>query len=391
VTAPGPLSFVYEPHPARVVFGEGVVRRLDDEAEHLGMTRALVITSKRLAGLAQELLGARAVMTVTDIVPQVPAALAASAVAVAGRVRADGLVALGGGSVIGVAKAVARESGLPIVAVPTTYSGSEMSSIWGITEGSLKRTGRDARVRPRAVLYDPELTRDLPPALAGASGLNGAAHAVEALYARDADPITRVLAEDALRALAAHLPHVVSRTPERRRGSLAGALYGAWLAGVCLDRAAMGVHHKICHVLGGSFGLPHAEVHAVVLPHAAAFNRDAAPEAMGRLSAALASAEPPPMTIGTPMSSAAPRSAPSPGNDAPAALFALAARLGAPRSLSALGMKRGDLDRAAELVTQSPYGNPRPVDRKGIRALLDDAFEGREPAGPDPSERPVPS
>jgi maleylacetate reductase len=284
----------------------------------------------------------------------VPIESAREARAHAKDVRADGLVAIGGGSTIGLAKAIALETGWPILAVPTTYAGSEMTSVWGITEGGVKRTGRDPKVRPRTVLYDPELVRDLPAKTAGPSGLNAVAHAMEALYARAVDPITALLAEESVRAIAAHLPGAVAGGVAAGDAQ-AGVLYGAWLAGVCLDRAAMGVHHKLCHVLGGTFGLPHAEVHAVILPHAAAFNHDAAPEAMRRLGRALGS------------------------DDPPRALFALGARVGAPRSLAAIGMNEGDLDRAAAVATESPYDNPRPVERAAIRALLADAFAGKEP------------
>jgi maleylacetate reductase len=300
-------------------------------------------------------LGARAAATLTSAVMHVPVELTVVARQAADNARADGLVAAGGGSAVGLAKAVARETGLPILAVPTTYSGSEMTSIWGVSEGGNKRTGRDARVRPRAVIYDPDLTRTLPPALAGTSGLNAVAHAMEALYARGVDPITQIMAEEGVRALGESLPRVAGGEGDEE--ARARALYGAWLAAVCLDRAGMGVHHKICHVLGGSFGMPHAAVHAVMLPYTAAFNRDAAPEAMRRLARAL-SAE-----------------------DAPASLFDLARRVGAPGSLAALGMKEEDLDRAAALATASPYENPRPVDRAGIRALLGDAFAGAAPRG----------
>jgi maleylacetate reductase len=355
-----PLHFTHEAHPARVLFGDGCRQRLAEEVDRLGLQRVLVIASPRLAAEVGAILGARAAATIGGGVMHVPAEIAASAIATAASAGADGIVAVGGGSAIGLAKAVARDGGLPIVAVPTTYAGSEMTSIWGQTEGGQKRTGRDERVRPKTVLYDPELTDVLPAELAAQSGLNAVAHAMEALYTPKLDPVIALFAEEAVAALARALPLVVADGPARDRAARSDALYGAWLAGVCLARATKGVHHKLAHVLGGSFGLPHAAVHAVILPYAAAFNRDAAPEAMRRLARALGAGV----------------------TDAPAALFALGRRLQVPASLAAIGMRREDLERAAELATQSPYDNPRPVDRAGVRALLEEAFAGMPPGTP---------
>ncbi|MDF1506490.1 iron-containing alcohol dehydrogenase, partial [Roseisolibacter sp. H3M3-2] len=211
--------------------------------------------------------------------------------ALARALGADPLLAVGGGSAVGVAKAVALAGGPPVAAVPTTYSGSEMTPIWGLTRDGAKETGRDERVRPRAVLYDPLTTLDLPARVTGPSALNAAAHCVEALYAPDAGPVTALLAAEGLRAIAGALPGVL-RAPADVAGRTA-LLYGAWLAGLALGASTMGVHHKLCHVLGGSFGLPHAETHAVVLPHAAAFNAGAAPEALRAAAGALGAGDAP--------------------------------------------------------------------------------------------------
>jgi alcohol dehydrogenase class IV len=207
---------------------------------------------------------------------------------------------------------------------------------------------------PRVVIYDPELTVALPAAVSGPSGMNAIAHCVEALYARNANPITSLMAEDGIRALGASLPIVV-RTP----GDLAArseALYGAWLAGSALAAVGMALHHKLAHVLGGSFDLPHAETHTLLIPQAAAYNRQASAEAMARIARALGA------------------------DDAPTALFDLAVTLGAEMRLRAFGLSEADLDRAAALATEDPYHNPRPVTREGVRALLQDAYDGRRPA-----------
>jgi alcohol dehydrogenase class IV len=349
-------SFVHETLPARVIFGAGAVDRLPGELERLGVQRALVVSTPGQRGLAAEIagrLGTRATGVFDRAAQHVPAELAEEARRAAAELHADGCVAVGGGSTIGLAKAVALGSGLTIVAVPTTYSGSEMTPIWGLTEGGRKRTGRDARVLPRTVLYDPLLSRALPVRVAGPSGMNAVAHCVEALYAREASPIVSLLAEEGIRALASALPAIVRDPPLLEpRGE---ALYGAFLAGTCLGAVGMALHHKLCHTLGGSFGLPHAETHAVVLPHVVAYNRASASEAMARVARALGVA------------------------DAAAGLFDLARSAGAPGSLAELGMKEADLPRAAALAVESPYWNPRPVEEAAVLALLREAQAGRRP------------
>ena len=285
----------------------------------------------------------------------VPLATAEAARAEAQRLDCDGYVAIGGGSTVGLAKAIALTSGMPIIALPTTYSGSEMTPIWGLTEAGVKRTGRDERVRPRTVIYDPRLTLGLPPKIAGPSGMNALAHCVEALYAHDASPITQLLAEEGIRALHKGLHAVIANPADL--AARTRVLYGAWLAGATLGMATLGLHHKLCHTLGGSFNLPHAEVHTVILPYAAAYNAAAAPAALERAAQALDA------------------------ESAPAAIFALAKELGAPTSLRELGMREADLDQAAELATRSPYPNPAPVTRSGVRQLLAAAFIGQPPQG----------
>jgi alcohol dehydrogenase class IV len=350
------LSFTYEQLPLRVVFGAGALDRLGDELDRLGLRRVLVLSTPGQRRLGEETLrrlGARAAGLHAEAVMHVPIETARAGVAAVQTRDADGVVAIGGGSTVGLAKAIALETGLPIVAVPTTYAGSEMTSIYGLTEGGAKRTGRDKRVLPRTVLYDPLLTLALPAKVSGPSGMNAIAHCVEALYAPDANPVTSLMAEEGIRALGRSLPVVV-----REPGNVdarSEALYGAWLAGTALGAVAMALHHKLCHTLGGSFNLPHAETHTIVLPHAARYNASATEQAMARIARALAVA------------------------DAPAALYDLAQAVGAPLALKAIGMKESDLDRAAEFATQNPYQNPRPVERDAIRALLDDAFHGRRP------------
>ena len=283
-----PLKFVYEALPARVVFGTGSLERLPDELDRLGCRRALVLATPSQQAQADDVaarIGARAAGVYANAVMHVPIEAAQAARTEARRLDADATIALGGGSTTGLAKAIALELGLPIVAIPTTFAGSEMTPIWGLTEGGAKRTGRDPKVLPRVVIYDPALTLTLPAKIAGPSGMNAIAHCVEALYAENANPIVSLMAEEGIRALADSLPKVVARADDLEART--NALYGAWLAGACLGSVGMALHHKLCHTLGGSFNLPHAETHAVVLPHAAAYNLHAANEAMRRVARAL--------------------------------------------------------------------------------------------------------
>src|SRR5262245_19141915 len=261
-------AFVFNGQPSRVVFGAGSLERLGDEIDRLGARRALVLSTPEQRASAENIaqrLGARAAGVYDKAVMHVPLETAEAARAEAARVTADCCVAVGGGSTIGLGKAIALTSELPIVAIPTTFAESEMTPIYGITAQGQKKTGRDARVLPKTVIYDPNLLRTLPARIAGPSGMNAIAHCVEALYAQDANPITSLMAEEGIRTLAASLPKVVEQPDDVDARS--DALYGAWLAGTCLGMVGMALHHKLCHTLGGSFNLPHAEPHTIVLPH----------------------------------------------------------------------------------------------------------------------------
>ena len=349
-------SFTYAALPQRVVFGAGVRARVAAEVEGIGAERVLVLSTPGHRALAEEVsrpLGARVVGLFDRVRTHVPQETVDVARRTAEATRADSTLAVGGGSTIGLGKALALELGLPQIAVATTYSGSEMTANWGITREGVKQTGRDARAQPRAALYDPELTVTLSPRVTATSGMNAIAHCVEALYSVEQNPITSLLAEEGIRALAAALPRATRKPDDLEARS--EALYGAFLAGAALGAVPMALHHKLCHTVGGTFDLPHAEVHTVILPHAARYNAAAAEEAMARVARALGV------------------------DDGPEGLFDLARSLEVPTSLEAIGMRREDLDRAADLAAQNPYPNPRPIERRAIRALLDDAFNGSRP------------
>lgn len=340
-------SFGVDFQQTRVVFGEGARLNLPQELGALELQRALIVTTRGRLPVAtelQSLLQDGCVGVIGDAAPHVPRPAVLTALAEVDRVNPDSVVAIGGGSAIGLAKAIALNRALPIIALPTTYAGSEMTNIYGITDGVEKHTGRDGRAAPRLVIYDPQLTLSLPATESMASGMNAIAHAVEALYAANASPVATAAAVEGLRLLARALPLLLA-TPEDPRVR-AMALQGAHAAGVSLQLAIMGLHHKICHVLGGTFGLPHAATHAVMLPHVLEFNAPAAPDAMARITAALGA------------------------TDAVHGLRALAGTLEVPTSLTMLGFRVEDIPRASDLVAASTYPNPRPVAAEDVRGIL---------------------
>lgn len=343
--------FVYQRRAVRVVFRPGALGDVAAELDRAGLANAFVLATPGRQRDVEKLvatLGSRLAGVFDRAALHVPSALVTEALEAAKRAGGGVSVALGGGSAVGLGKAMAHHIGLPLVAIPTTYSGSEMTEIWGFTDAQGKRTMRDPQVAPRIVIYDPELTTSLSAATSAASGMNAAAHAVEALYAPDRHPPASLAAVEALCGLARSLPMVIARPDDLdARGD---ALRAAHLAGVALDGTSMGLHHKLCHVLGGSFGLPHAETHAVLLPHVTAYNAPGAPDAMAEIAAAL----------GTPA--------------AAEGLAALNRRLGITYSLRDLGLERADLDRAAAIAVTSTYPNPRPVTAEAVRAILDAAF-----------------
>lgn len=349
------LDFTHDALAGRVVFGPGARARLAAEADRLGVDKILLIAGTHEATLVDEVraaLGGRVVGRYDDIVQHVPEAKANVARAQARELGADATVTIGGGSAIGFGKAVALAESIPQIAVPTTYSGSEMTPIWGLSDGSRKWTGRDAAVQPRVVIYDPELTLSLPAAIAGPSGMNALAHAVEALYAPGSNPVVSLLAVESVRVLHRWLPVIVERPDD-----LAGrtqVFYGAYLAAAALAVAGTALHHKTCHVLGGMYGLDHGGMNAVVLPHALRYNQPAIAEVYAALAELL------------------------PGDPA-AALYDLARALDAPSSLAELGMPEAGIAAAAPHVVDDAAANVRPPEVSSIRAMLDDAFHGRRP------------
>lgn len=351
--------FVHDPLPTRVIFGSGTLARLGPEVERIGVRRVLVLSTPgraeaQASGIAA-LLDERSAGVFAGAVMHTPVGVTEEALRVVRERGADAIVAVGGGSTTGLGKAIALRTDLPQIVLPTTYAGSEMTPILGETRGGTKTTLRDPRVLPEVVIYDVDLTLDLPAGTSAASGMNAIAHAVEALYARDRNPVISLLAEEGIAALARALPRISEVRQDRQARS--EALYGAWLCGVCLGTVGMALHHKLCHALGGSFGLPHAETHAIVLPHATAYNAPAVPAAMERVARALRTT-----------------------NDAARGLQDLAGRLGVKRALRDIGMPADGIDEVVERTMADPYWNPRPLERAAIRDLLTRAWSGEPPS-----------
>ena len=352
----GDENFVYNGLPTRVVFGSGTSARVGEEARRIGVKRPLVLSTPEQKIEAQALaakLGVDVAGVFFGATMHTPIEVTEKALLVVTETRADGTIALGGGSTTGLGKAIALRTDLPQIVLPTTYAGSEMTNILGETSEGKKKTLRSPKVQPEVVIYDVDLTFTLPPRLSATSGMNAIAHAVEGLYAEDRNPIVTLMALEAIRAMADGLPAILDRP--RDSAARAKALYGAWLCGTVLGSVGMALHHKLCHVLGGSFDLPHAETHTVMLPHVVSFNARAVPEMLAPVAEILRSA------------------------GSGQGLFDLAKRMGAPTSLKEIGMPADGLDKAAAIATESPYYNPRPPTRAEIRALLDDAFNGRRP------------
>jgi maleylacetate reductase len=350
-------TFTYEALPIRVIFGSGTIAQLSTEAERLRIRRALVLsTPGRAEAQAHDiaaLLSERSAGVHAGAVMHTPVGATEQALQAVRERAADAVVAVGGGSTTGLSKAIALRTDLPQIVLPTTYAGSEMTPILGETRDGVKTTQRSPKVLPEVVIYDVDLTLDLPAHTSGTSGMNAIAHAVEALYARDRNPIISLMAEEGIAALARALPRILDDPRDREARS--DALYGAWLCGTCLGAVGMALHHKLCHVLGGAFDMPHAETHTIVLPHAVAYNKAAAPDAMARVARALST------------------------SDAAQGLYDLAGRLGAKRSLSEIGMPAEGIDQTVEAVMANPPWNPRPLDREAIRDLLARAWSGERP------------
>lgn len=348
-----PAVVVHETLSSRVLNGRGAVDLVGDEVDRAQGKRALLVATPSAGSAAERVadsLGSRLAARFDRPAPHTPVAVTTEVMNIVEQSRVDSVIAIGGGSAIGLAKAVSARTHMPQIAVPTTYAGSEATPVLGETEGGVKRTRRDPALAPGTVIYDPELTISMPVGLTRTSALNALAHAVEALWAPNATPVTDALATESVTGILAALPEVLadpSGSHGRRRLQQA-----AWLAGTCLAQSRMGLHHQLAHLLGGAFDLPHAELHSMLLAHVMAFNRTAAPVAFDRLTQAA-------------------------GRDPVTAVSELARGHQGPNCLAALEVEYAELGRIADLAATTPYPNPRPLTTESVQALLDRVWRDR--------------
>lgn len=346
-------AFIYQGLPARVAFGRGTISKLAEEVDRQGLTRLLVLSTPEQAALAErarDLLGARAVGTFSGATMHTPVEVTDQALREVSNLKADGVVAIGGGSTIGLGKAIALRTDLPQIVVPTTYAGSEMTPILGETQGGRKTTQRGPKIQPEVVIYDVDLTLTLPAVMSALSGFNAMAHAAEALYASDRNPVVSLMAEEGVRAIYEALPEVLLNPSDVEARKM--LLYGAWLSACCLGSTSMGLHHKLCHTLGGLYDLPHAQTHAILLPYALTYNAPAIPDALQRLARAMQT------------------------DCAIGALMHLEGTCGIPLALRDIGMPKEGIERAVEETLASPYNNPRPIEAGPLREILSRAWAG---------------
>ncbi|KAF2008780.1 putative maleylacetate reductase [Aaosphaeria arxii CBS 175.79] len=354
-------QFTYTANPSRVIFGSGTLSQIATEVSTQGFTAAMILCTPYQVDDArriEHLLGAKASHIFSEATMHTPTSITEKALAIVENKKVDCLVSIGGGSTTGLGKAISIRTGIYHICIPTTYAGSEMTSILGQTSQGLKTTIKDPRVLPGTVIYDVDLTKTLPAGLSATSGINAIAHAAEALYAPDSNPIIRLIAREGIRALAEALPDIMK--DQESHDARYKALYGAWLCGMCLGSTTMSLHHKLCHTLGGSFDLPHAETHTILLPHTLAYNCPAAPT----LDAELAELLPGGYSSGI------------------EGLNRLLDQLNVKRALKDFWFNEDDIDRAASIAMENQYANPRKVEREKICELLRRAWAG-EPARVD--------
>ncbi|KAK2741243.1 hypothetical protein FQN57_005705 [Myotisia sp. PD_48] len=350
-------TFEYTSNPSRVIFGHGTINSLPSEIARLDLTAPLILSTPeqgQQADHVKNLLKGQVAGVFDRATMHTPTHITEEALEYAQAQKADSVISIGGGSTIGLGKAISIRTGLPHICIPTTYAGSEMTPILGETADGVKKTRSDPKILPGTVIYDVDLSTTLPAGMSATSGVNAIAHAVEALYARNRNPIIRLLAKEGIKSLATALPEIIANPDSKSARS--AALYGAWLCGTCLGSVGMSIHHKLCHTLGGSFNLPHAETHTAVLPHAISYNSPHIPDAMADLAEVLPGSE----------------------GDAIKGLNLLLAKLRVKRGVQEFGMKEEDIDKAADIAVSNSYWNPREIQREPIRELIRRVWAGEE-------------
>lgn len=348
------MNFAVDLQPAHVRFRAGARELLAEECDRLGVKRVLLVCTPSGAAryrAVAEALGPRLAATFAAAEPHCPEPVVERCRALWRSAGADGVVTVGGGSTIALGKNLAAEDGAKFICMPTTYSGSEMTDIFGRKVGNEKRTARNVACRAHAVIYDPELTLGLPRHETVTTGMNSLAHAVEALYPPTPNPVAFLLAREALCAHRDGLPGAAANPADI--GARTRALYAGFLGGLLIGMTGIALHHRLCHVLGGLFDLPHGEANSVVLAHVVAYNAPAAPEAARVIAEVFGD------------------------GDAARAIDAFARRIGAPTSLREIGMPEAGIDAVVKETLARGGWNPRPPAEAGLRQLVRSAWEGR--------------
>ncbi|RYC80409.1 Maleylacetate reductase [Fusarium oxysporum f. sp. narcissi] len=351
--------FVYSPLSHKIIFGRGSIRQLPQCLQQLGFRRALVLSTPHQIDQAKQITDileshVEASWIFSEATMHTPLNITEKALAFCQQNEPDVLVSIGGGSTTGLGKAISFRKGIYHISIPTTYAGSEVTPILGETVDGIKTTKTQFEILPKTVIYDVDLTLTLPLPMSLTSIINAIAHGVEALYAPNTNPIVSLMAAEGVRSLANGSYELLDDPDSIVARSI--CQYGAWLCGTCLGSVGMSLHHKLCHTLGGSFNLPHAETHTIVLPHALAYNAPKVPQAMKVLAGVL----------------------PDSQGDALRGLNTLLNKLGVPRSLKSIGFKEEDIGKAADIAVSKSYANPREIDRELIREVIRRAGAGED-------------
>ena len=353
------MKFSYQSFANKVIFGQNLAQAFEAElALEAAPNNVLLIASARYRDLVEAislLPHLHLVAHIDQVAQHVPAELVAAVLAQIRDKNLQKIISIGGGSSIGLAKALALETALPIWAVPTTYSGSEMTNMYGITTDGAKKVGRDDRVLPQKVFYDAALSLNMPLPLAACSAMNALAHLVEALYSPSGNPVTQ---QNAITGMGHLLKGLRELAVQKQLSAETNEqlLLGACLSGKCLCEVNMALHHKLAHVIGGNYRLDHAQTHSVLLPHVLAYQWPNLGESLqADFQRVFASAYP------------------------PAAIKSLAQQLGIPISLAKIGFQENQIEVTAAAIAKQQFENPAPLDFERLVLLLQETFNGNLP------------
>ena len=351
-------NFIHNSLPARVIFGIGTIASLGEEIVRLGAQKALFCCTpgreKETENLITPLNNISAGLC--PIAEQyVPLPMVEEGRRIAKQRKADCVVSYGGGTSVGLAKAIALELEVPVVCAVTTFSGSETTNLQAILTDGLRVGYKSDWMLPRTIIYDPETAMGVPLSIMIPSGVNAIAHGVEACYAQGATPVNSLIASEGIGAMASALKRLASGQDNTE--SRGDGLYGAWLCGTSLGSAGVALHHKFAHVIGSTFDLEHSMAHTVALPYSVAYTTPGAPEAMRMIATALGATH----------------------KSAASALFELNQTIGAPTSLKEIGMPEDGIEKAAKMIADAPYPNPVPIEFDPILSMIEDAWHGRAP------------